>query len=221
MVQIISLEGNIGSGKSTLINYLKSNFDNIYNVKNKKILYLQEPIDIWNEIKDENGNNIIKNYYENQEKYAFPFQMMAYISRLASLKNIINDKNEKYDIIFIERSIFTDKNVFAKMLYDDKKINQIEYSIYNLWFDEFLKDIPNINFIYLKTDYNIAFNRVLKRNRPGENISLDYLNKCNLYHEDWLNKIKSEVLVIDGNIEINDNIIKEWINVIINELINI
>ena len=47
----------------------------------------------------------------------------------------------KYKIIITERSVSTDKHVFAKMLYDDNKIEKDEYTIYNKWFYEFLDDI--------------------------------------------------------------------------------
>ena len=43
-----------------------------------------------------------------------------------------NKKNrEKYKIIFTERSIESDKNIFAKMLYDEGLIEEIDYKIYN------------------------------------------------------------------------------------------
>ena len=44
---------------------------------------------------------------------------MAYISRLTLIRQALR---ENYDIIFTERSIYTDRNVFAKMLYDSGKI---------------------------------------------------------------------------------------------------
>ena len=40
-------------------------------------------------------------------------------------------------VIISERCVFTDKNVFAKMLYESDKIDEIEYTIYTKWFDEF------------------------------------------------------------------------------------
>ena len=81
---IISIEGNIGSGKSTIMKFLSNNFDNFVslNGENLKICYLEEPVDIWNSFTDKQGKNIIENYYSDQKKYAFQFQMMAYISRL-------------------------------------------------------------------------------------------------------------------------------------------
>ena len=72
---ILSIEGNIGSGKSTLIKYLQNNYlDNPL-----KIYFLPEPVAIWESITDNQGVNIIEKYYANQSKYAFSFQMMAYI----------------------------------------------------------------------------------------------------------------------------------------------
>ena len=53
-------------------------------------------------------------------------------------KDIRNNPNA---IIICERSVFTDKEVFAKMLYDDGKIEEVNYQIYLKWFDEFINDI--------------------------------------------------------------------------------
>mgnify|MGYP000683927573 CR=1 FL=1 len=57
--------------------------------------------------------------------------MMAYITRITQLRKAI--QQHKNCIIITERSILTDKNVFAKMLHDDKKIEEINYNIYKLW----------------------------------------------------------------------------------------
>jgi len=54
MTVIISIEGNIGSGKSTLVSELEKYFKN-----NNSIGFLQEPVDIWNTIKDETGKTIM------------------------------------------------------------------------------------------------------------------------------------------------------------------
>ena len=127
MNPIYSIEGNIGSGKSTFIDILRK--EN----KLKNSVYLEEPVKVWETIKDKNGVTILEKFYGNQEKYSFSFQLMAYISRLSELKKKIKENPSK--IIFTERSILTDRNVFAKMLYDDKKIEEINYNIYLKWFD--------------------------------------------------------------------------------------
>jgi len=209
-MQFISIEGNIGAGKSTIVNLLKEKFSN-----NSEIVFLEEPISEWNDIKDSDGTTILTKFYEDQKSYSFSFQMMAYISRLNMIKNII--KENKYKIIITERCLNTDRFVFAKMLYDSKNINEIEYNIYLKWFNSFLDIYPENTLnkiIYLKTSPEICYSRVNKRNRTGENnISLEYLQNCHLYHEDMI-KILDNILYIDSNIDIekNNDIVEEWYN---------
>ena len=218
---IVSIDGNIGSGKSTIVRYLKSNFKEYIRMETGielNICILEEPVDIWNQIVDKkDGKNIIEKYYEDQEKYSFAFQMMAYISRLSQIKKAIDENC--YDIIITERSILTDKHIFAKMLYDDNKINDIEYSIYLKWFDEFNHVIDNIKIIYIKTSPEVSCKRVLKRQRLGENISLDYLKKCHDYNEDIL-KENYNIILINGNIEADPKISIDHIyyNMVMNKI---
>ena len=214
---IISIEGNIGSGKSTIMKFLSNNFDNFVslNGENLKICYLEEPVDIWNSFTDKQGKNIIENYYSDQKKYAFQFQMMAYISRLSQFKKAIDDK---YDIIFTERSMYTDKNVFAKMLYNDNKIEEIEYKIYNAWFNEFAECLKNMKILFVKTTPDICFARIQKRKRKGEEIiPLGYLQSCSKFHEEWINNVEKK-LEINGNIDISENLFNE--NKYFNDILN-
>ena len=206
---IISIEGNIGSGKSTLVSILQKKFE-----LNSEFCFLQEPVDVWNTIKDEDDVTILERFYNDTEKFAFQFQMMAYISRLSILKNALKNKNYKY--IISERCVYTDANVFAKMLYDDKKITLIEYTIYKKWFNQFIEDIPDPIIIYVTTSPEIANERVIKRHRQGEHIPLEYLIKCNQYHIDWLGASSYKMLTLDGNEDINKNpeIITEWLDII-------
>lgn len=192
---VISIEGNIGSGKSTILEFLKTRF-----AENKSVAFLSEPVDVWREIKDEMGVDLLTNFYKDQEKFSFHFQMAAYISRIAAITKLHANKDIK--LIIVERSIWTDKNVFAKMLYDDGKISKLEYNIYLKWFDEFSKLINHSLNIYIKTRPEVAFERVKKRNRSGETIPLEYLQKCHSYHNNWLNYNSH---IIDGNIELPDD----------------
>jgi len=222
--KIVSVEGNIGSGKSTLLENLR-----IYYQNNKNIIFLKEPVDDWEKIKDQQGNTMLKKFYDNQEKYSFAFQMMAYISRLKILRDTIKEINlpqnidEKY-IIITERSLYTDKNVFAKMLYDQGKIEDVCYQIYLNWFNEFIGDFKIDYIIYVKTEPKKCYQRIHKRSRDGEEIiPIDYLIQCDNYHNDFINindnfEIKIEKLVLNGNIDIfeNKNIIESWLSQINN-----
>ncbi len=218
MVFIFSIEGNIGSGKSTLVDMLKqtikTNYN--YNYKNEKpIIFMEEPVDTWLTIKDEITNEtILSKFYKDQNKYGFSFQMMAYISRISMLKKII--KENPNAIIICERCVLTDKNVFAKMLYDDGKIESVNYQIYLKWFEEFIEEIPICGLIYVKATPEKSYERVLKRARDGETIPLSYLENCCLYHDNWIEKTDINVVILDANKDFNKtaNDYSCWIDII-------
>ena len=203
--RIISIEGNIGTGKSTLLSELRKAY-----ADDPTICFLDEPVHVWNTVKDENGVTILEKYYADQKRYAFSFQMMAYISRLSAMRAALK---KNYRFIITERSIYTDSAVFAKMLYDDKKIEEVEYQIYKNWLHEFIVDFPPVKFIYLQANPTVSFQRVAIRGRQGEVIPLEYLQNCHNYHEDWLLiKNKEPLLGLDANIDMRENkdILVQW-----------
>ena len=215
---IVSIEGNIGSGKSTLLANLRTYYEN-----NVDVIFLKEPVDEWEKIKDENGTTILEKFYGDQDKYSFPFQMMAYVSRLKVLRDALKgiDRTQNRRIVIItERSLYTDKMVFAKMLFDSQKIELINYKIYLNWFDTFSEEFPVNKVVYVKTDPEICHSRIMKRSREGEsNIPLEYLENCNNYHNNMLNVnlddcVCDEQLILDGNIDIyeNNDQLEKWIN---------
>tara|TARA_E500000178_G_C16997291_1_gene743857 strand:+ start:824 stop:1978 length:1155 start_codon:yes stop_codon:yes gene_type:complete len=191
---IISIDGNIGSGKTTLFNNLKKLFKL---QKCENIGFVEEPVDEWRNIVDKNHVPILKNLYTDIKKYAFRFQMMAYISRISLLKKMCAE--EKYDVLVTERSVYTDKNIFCKMLYDDEIIEHDEFMIYNKWFEEFTQDLNISNIIYVNVDPEICLQRIMKRKREGEKVSIEYLEKLHSYHEKWLQNCEYPVFVIHAN----------------------
>jgi deoxyadenosine/deoxycytidine kinase len=217
LFDVVSIDGNIGSGKSTLMANLREHYNN-----NVDVVFLKEPVDEWAEIKDENGITILEKFYENSEKYSFSFQMMAYISRLKVLKDAVKNikPTSKKTILISERSLYTDKMVFAKMLYDSKKIEHINYQIYLNWFYTFAEEFPVHKVIYVKTEPEKCHSRIVKRAREGENlIPLEYLKNCDDYHDNMINLSSSDCicksqLILDGNVDIyeNPNQVKEWIS---------
>jgi deoxyadenosine/deoxycytidine kinase len=214
-IEIISIEGSIGSGKSTLCKMLK-NYFTTFNEKssqtyNAEYHFVDEPVDEWENIRDktQENKNMLELFYENQAKYSFVFQITAYITRLQIIKNKIEQiiKNRKDEIerkqshplimlerkkyiLITERSLQTDCNVFAKMLFDDGKINEIEWQSYNYWFNNFASEYGVDRIIYVRVEPEISFERTKKRNRNGEEtIPLEYLEKCHRYHETWINGV--------------------------------
>jgi deoxyadenosine/deoxycytidine kinase len=215
MSQIISVEGNIGSGKSTLLENLKQKYKDQEN-----IIFLREPVDIWENITDENGVTMLQKFYSDQKKYSFPFQMMAYISRLSLLKEAI--KSNPNAIIITERSLFTDKLVFAKMLYDIGNIEEVNYKIYSQWFDYFTYDYPINKIIYVNSAPNTCHARISERSRLGESvIQLEYLNNCDEYHNCMIKSFTEKnshikILELDGNTNLklkeNEHVLTGWLH---------
>jgi deoxyadenosine/deoxycytidine kinase len=206
---IISIEGNIGSGKSTLLANLREHFKD-----NVNIVFLKEPVDEWAKIKDKNGITILEKFYADQEKYSFPFQMMAYVSRIKELRNTVKEQKKNSSnpfVIITERSLYTDKMVFAKMLFDTGKIEDVNYQIYLNWFDTFSDEFPVHKVVYVKTAPEKCHKRIVKRSREGEdNIPLSYLKSCSFYHDNMLDKNLSTCvcetqLVLNGNVNIYEN----------------
>jgi len=214
---IVSIEGNIGSGKSTLLANLREHYAN-----DAHIVFLKEPVDEWEKIKDANGVTMLEKFYTDQNKYSFAFQMMAYISRLKVLRDSLEaiGKTDKQIIFITERSLYTDKLVFAKLLYDSGKMEDVMYQIYLNWFDTFSKEFPVHKVIYVKTDADTCYGRIAKRSRDGEaNIPLSYLENCSLYHDNMLDefmnkRICTNQLILNGNVDIyqNKNQLEIWIS---------
>ena len=195
---IISIDGNIGSGKSTFLKELEKNANSLClgEYSNEyEFVFLQEPVDQWVDIKNEDNKSILSLFYENQKKYSFAFQMIAYISRLDKLKSVL--EGEKKKIILTERSVHTDKYVFAQMLYDDKLMENVEYQIYNKWFHSFIDKVPLCGVIYVDVDPKICQSRIQKRARDGETIPIQYLERCEDYHKKYIQNYNC--LKIDGN----------------------
>ena len=73
MPVIYSIEGNIGSGKSTLLANLRNRFENPTKTPEetnttRKIIFVKEPVDEWESIKDANGITMLEKFYNDQDK---------------------------------------------------------------------------------------------------------------------------------------------------------
>ena len=217
---IISVEGNIGAGKTTIIDKLEKKMSN-----NKDVVFLREPVDLWENMKDNNtGENILQKFYGNPKQYAFSFQVMAYSTRLSLIRSTIRE-NPKCKVIVCERSLDADKNIFAKMLHDDGMIEDIEYQIYQHFYKEYSNQFSLDGIVYIDADADKCYDRIIKRSRNGEStITLDYLEKCKRYHDEWLlsNHSNTDVFHIETNTDVtydsNDKKDKgvEWLNSIEN-----
>jgi len=194
--RIVSVEGNIGGGKSTLIETLQEKY-----IHDRRFHFLLEPVDQWENIKDKKGKNMLQKYYENPTKYAFAFQIMAFQTRLQLLKDTLDYIDDEVTTIVMERSLDADFHIFAKMLSEEGLMEDVEFEIYKGMSAEALKEYGVDGIIWLDTDYEECYERVQKRSREGEEngkISLKYLAKCHEYHVEWLGADMGFVCRIDG-----------------------
>lgn len=218
---VIFIEGNIGSGKTTFLNLIKDSgyFDKKY--CDKKIAYIFEPVNEWQEYRDKTGKDVLTHFYEDQQKYSFSFQLYVYMTRMKAIDNAIAEGAE---LLFVERSIFTDQKVFMNTLYQCNKVTDIEYKIYLDLFDWINQKLFYINykFLYLQLSTEKCYERIKKRSRQAETIiEYDYLEQLNKNHDNWFKYMKhcddnetdsnnchdiSDILVIlDSDYNINDN----------------
>lgn len=204
---LISLEGNIGAGKSTFLAHLEKHLE-----KHDDYTFLREPVHIWDEIRDKDNNTILSKFYGDPQKYAFAFQVMTYTTRYQELKRISREK-PNCKVIICERSLEADKHIFAKMLHADGLIDDVMYAIYEKYFSMYEGVFSMAGIVYVNADPKICYERIAKRSRNGEsNIELEYLENCHKYHENWLRHCKTPVLTLDVNMEDSEENVKGWLD---------
>lgn len=198
--KLIVVEGNIGSGKSTLLKYLEG-------INESEVIY--EPVNLWQQTTDEDGVNLLDYYYKDTQRWAYTLQTFAFITRIKSIEHAQTNKYR-----FIERCLESDNKIFANKLVDDKLINSLEYNIYNQWF-EWNKELfkkGNTNkidadyVIYLRTKPEVAYERINKRSRDEESkIPFEYIKDLHDRYDNYLMNSSKNVLVLDGNVNIDTN----------------
>ena len=189
---IISLDGNIGAGKSTFLAEIRKRLHDIHVV--------DEPVGQWTALKNAEGKNLLELFYEDKKRWAYTFQNCAILTRLKNIQDAVEnlDKTIKGpQVIITERSVLTDKHVFAEMLRDAKDIDPLEWELYESWFNVFGKKHPVNGIIYISTSSNTSKDRIKIRNRQGEeNIGLDYLDALDIQHKKWIENTNIPVLTL-------------------------
>jgi len=166
--KILCITGNIGVGKSTLIN-------DILKKSNKKIIKIDEPVEKWTSTILENGENILVNFYKDK-KYAFLFQMNALISRIELIKNTL-EQNPNETLFIMERSPDDDRFIFAQECFEYDYISQDEIYLFDYWRKVFFEYKNLITTIVLDVEPQICMDRIKIRNRKGEEeIKFSYIN---------------------------------------------
>jgi len=158
---IITIDGNIGCGKTGVLNHLHKMY---------KLPVDLEPVDNW--------QPYLNNMYNNKNN-TFHFQVRIWLDRCWIQTNNININN-----IYVERSPFFIKKTFIELAKEKKLISDNEY---NILLDLHRKtDImwdKNI-YIYLRSNPESCLERIQKRNRLSEDkIDIDYVKRLHELHE--------------------------------------
>jgi len=171
---VLSVEGNIGAGKSTFLKVLNKYFgeDNIE--------VLPEPVDRWVNCR---GQNLLETFYRDPARYAYTFQSFAFVTRLMQ-----QQKPQKKPIRILERSAYSDR-CFAENAYKSGLMNEVEWAAYLEWWSFFAHSMPGApnGIIYLWTTPEICHERMSIRNRNEEKgVPIEYLQQLHDQHEKWL-----------------------------------
>jgi deoxyadenosine/deoxycytidine kinase len=193
---IISLDGNIGAGKSTLLAEIRNRLHDVHIV--------DEPVGQWTSLKNAEGKNLLELFYEDKKRWAYTFQNCAILTRLKNIQDAVENLDstvKEPQVIITERSVLTDKHVFAEMLYDAGDIDPLEWELYESWFNIFGKKYPVKGIIYISTSANTSKDRIQIRNRQGEDkIGMEYLDALDNQHKKWIDNTNIPVLTLSTEV---------------------
>lgn len=184
MTTVVSLEGIPGAGKSTIIDQLRNRYPVI---AGREVHYLTEPVGLWSGIRDNHGRTALEQYYADQARHAFAFQILALTTTTRQLREAIDAHPDA--VIVTERSIWTGAHVFVESLCHAEKISSTERQVYDLTFNELLRTINPLcehTVVHLDVPVATCLKRVLGRGRPGEDgLTAGYLAECDRYHKQF------------------------------------
>jgi deoxycitidine kinase len=179
---IITLDGNIGAGKSTLLEAIRQ--------KLPYVTVIPEPVGEWLTMKNEHGESLLSLFYKDKRRWAYTFQNCAILTRLIDTLKIVKEyyaDTNKPSIIITERSVLTDRYVFAEMLHKQGILDDLEWTLYMKWFNSFASDLPVKGIIHLTTGAVTSKERIHIRGRNGEeSIPIEYLNDLDAQHHEWI-----------------------------------
>ena len=173
----ITIEGNIGAGKTTLAHLLSRH----YNAR----LVLEEFAD----------NPFLPKFYENPQQYAFPLELFFMAERFKQLKELIQQK-DLFQNVTISDYLFTKCLLFAKVTLPDD-----EFRLYQRLFEIIHQQLiqPDI-LIYLHAPVAKLQSNIKKRNRSYEqNIPDQYLFNIQETYTHYIKQHNIKTIFIDAS----------------------
>lgn len=191
----VTIEGNIGAGKTTLAHLLSKHFN--------ARLILEEFAD----------NPFLPKFYENPAQYAFPLELFFMAERYKQLKDLLQTK-DMFQNVTISDYLFTKCLLFAKV-----NLSEEEFRLYQKLFEIINPQIiqPDI-LIYLHTPVKKLQENIKKRNREYEQeIPNDYLFTLQETYTQYIKQHNIKTLFVDaGNADFLGN--DEHLKIIIDAL---
>jgi deoxyadenosine/deoxycytidine kinase len=180
----ITIEGNIGAGKTTLAHLLAKHFN--------ARLILEEFAD----------NPFLPKFYENPQQYAFPLELFFMAERYKQLKELIHTK-DLFQNITITDYLFTKCLLFAKI-----NLPEEEYRLYQKLFDIIHQQLvqPDL-LIYLHAPVEKLQQNIKRRNRSYEqSIPDEYLLNIQQTYTHYIKQHNIKTLFVDAsNADFLDN----------------
>lgn len=173
----ITIEGNIGAGKTTLAHLLSKRLN--------ARLILEEFAD----------NPFLPKFYENQQQYAFPLELFFMAERYKQLKELLQTK-DMFQNITISDYLFTKCLLFAKV-----NLPEEEFLLYQKLFDIINPQLvqPNL-LIYLHAPVSKLKENIKKRNRSYEQgIGAEYLFSLQETYTQYIKQHNITTLYIDAS----------------------
>jgi len=171
----ISIEGNIGAGKTTLANLLAERLN--------ARLILEEFAD----------NPFLAKFYDNPAQYAFSVELFFMAERYKQQKDLVSQQ-DMFKTLTISDYLFTKCLLFAKVNLPDD-----EFRLYQRLFDTMHHQMiqPEL-LIYLHAPVSKLQENIKKRNRPYEqNIQNDYLYTIQQTYTHYIKQHNMKTLIVD------------------------
>ncbi|HEX2977604.1 MAG TPA: deoxynucleoside kinase [Candidatus Babeliales bacterium] len=187
--RVVSLEGNIGAGKSTFLKLVE---------RALSVQAIFEPHAKWQQVGG--TENLLERFYADGQRWAYTFQTYAFVTRV--MEQEAHARKSRYPVQVLERSVFSDRYCFAKNAFEQGLMNALEWKLYQEWFSWLVDGYvaQPAGFIYLRTTPEVCYERLKKRNRSEErNVSLDYLSTIHEKHEQWLIE-RLDISAIEQNV---------------------
>ena len=178
MKRSIAIAGNMGTGKSTLVDFLAKTYG---------IMPFYEPND---------ENPYLGDFYKDMKRWAFQSQLYF----LSNKFRLHQELDRQPGVVALDRTIFEDAEIFATALHQMRKISKRDWATYQGMYGAILDAIkPPDLLIYLRCSMRTLRKRIRLRGRAMErDVPLAYLKRLERLYEEWIASYKmSDVLVLE------------------------